>query len=106
MGWRTELIADRRSYFLNPTRFNASLISLSVTSSTMAVAPMAVGRTKCRRPGTTFLSWRMASRIWAIETSVMAGRGPSPAMRSASAFCHARQARRAPVASSAATSMP
>jgi DNA-binding NtrC family response regulator len=70
---------------LKPTRFSASRISFSVTSSTIVVAPTVVGRTKCSRPATIFLSCCIASIICDGERSAIGGSGPRLAMRSASA---------------------
>ena len=65
--------------------------SFSVTSSTIVVAPIAVGSTKCSRPATIFLSCCIASSICVAETSAIGGSGPRLAIRSASA-CRSRSA--------------
>src|SRR5439155_11654945 len=72
------------SYRLIPTRRSALAISFSVTSSTIFVAPTAVGSTKCRRPATIFLSWRIASITSAAAISATGGSGPRHVMTSAS----------------------
>ena len=77
---------ERSVSFPEPDLVQRRLISFSVTSSTIVVAPMAVGSTKCSRPPTIFLSCCIASIIWLADTSAIGGSGPRLAIRSASAF--------------------
>ncbi len=94
------------AHALSPTTRSAATSSRSVTSVTMAVAPIRVGSTKCSRPSRTFLSRRITPSASVAERSPTGGSGPSCAIRCARASrSAAERAVRAPARWPAA-SMP
>ena len=93
-------------YFFNPTFTSAAFISFSVMSSTIVVLPTLVGSTKLSRPATIFLSCCIASMISRVVMSAIGGRGPSFAMRSASAARSSAESAPRMMPSSAGTSIP
>ena len=78
-GVEAEGVRPRRAvaYGLKPTFFSAAFISFSVTSSTIVVAPIAVGSTKCSRAGDDLLVvLHRLERSASPTTSAIGGSGP------------------------------